>query len=57
MLICLQVSVTRKVVEDFTFSNGTHVPSGTFLSIASDAIHHDEVCFSPDSIKIIIERY
>ena len=49
--------MTRKVVEDFTFSNGTHVPSGTFLSIASDAIHHDEVCLSLNSIKIFIEHY
>lgn len=41
-----EVAATRKVIKELTFSNGIRVPSGTFLSVAADAIHHDEVCLS-----------
>lgn len=35
--------MTRKVLKDFTFSDGTFVPAGNYISIASDALHHDEI--------------
>ncbi|TRM59925.1 cytochrome P450 [Schizophyllum amplum] len=38
------LSLNRKVVKKggFTFTDGTHVPVGAFISVASDAIHHNE---------------
>jgi len=35
------VSVTRKVLKPFTFSNGVTVPSGTYLAVHMYATHHD----------------
>ncbi|KIK81320.1 hypothetical protein PAXRUDRAFT_15298 [Paxillus rubicundulus Ve08.2h10] len=35
------VSLTRKVMKDFTFSDGTVVPKGTVIVAASQATHHD----------------
>ncbi|KIJ13842.1 hypothetical protein PAXINDRAFT_80222 [Paxillus involutus ATCC 200175] len=35
------VSVTRKVMKDFTFSDGTVLPKGTLLTTASQATHLD----------------
>lgn len=35
-----------KVMKDFTFSDGTVLPAGTYLSIASFATHHDEAVYS-----------
>ncbi|EEB87192.1 hypothetical protein MPER_15559 [Moniliophthora perniciosa FA553] len=36
------VSVQRKPLEDFTFSNGTVVPAGTIIVASPRAIHFDE---------------
>ena len=33
--------MSRKVLKDFTFSDGTFLPAGTHISVASGAIHHD----------------
>lgn len=30
----------------FTFSDGTHLPQGTTVGAASDAIHHDDEFYS-----------
>lgn len=38
--------MNRKVLKDFTFSNGTVLPAGTFLSVASYATHHDEANYA-----------
>ena len=35
----------RKVLKDFTFSDGTFVPKGTTIIVASRAIHHDEAFY------------
>ncbi|KAF4574541.1 hypothetical protein EYR36_005885 [Pleurotus pulmonarius] len=42
------VSMSRVVVNPsgFTFSNGTHLPKGTFLSCAGWAVHHDASNYS-----------
>ncbi|KAK7058659.1 hypothetical protein VNI00_002295 [Paramarasmius palmivorus] len=37
------INVVRMAVTDFTFSNGTTVPAGTFLTTCQRAIHFDEV--------------
>ncbi|KAF8897198.1 cytochrome P450 [Infundibulicybe gibba] len=37
------VVMGRKVLRDFTFSNGTFVPAGNFITVASFATHHDEI--------------
>lgn len=33
--------MTRKALKDFTLSDGTFIPAGTFISAASYATHHD----------------
>lgn len=33
----------RKVVKDFTFSNGITVPAGTHIAVATNSTHMDEV--------------
>lgn len=38
----------RRIMKDFTFSNGVHVPAGTIVVTAAEAAHFDEVsmcCF------------
>lgn len=35
------VTMTRKALKDFTFSDGTFIPAGTIVSAASDATHFD----------------
>ena len=35
------VTITRKALKPFTFSNGISVPEGTFISAPSTAIHYD----------------
>ncbi|KAH7906709.1 cytochrome P450 [Hygrophoropsis aurantiaca] len=35
------LSMSRKALKDFTFSDGTFIPKGTMVSVASHAIHHD----------------
>lgn len=40
---CSQVNVTRKVLKDFTFSNGITVPTGSFIAVATHSAHLDHV--------------
>jgi len=40
------LSMTRKALQDFTFSDGTFVPKGTTVSVASGAMHHDEANYA-----------
>jgi len=43
------VTMTRKVLKDFTFSNGTTVPKGSRVCVASSAIHNDSEYYpNPD---------
>lgn len=37
------VVMNRMALKDFTFSNGTVVPAGTIVGVASYGMHHDEV--------------
>lgn len=42
-------TMTRKVLKDFTFSNGTTVPRGSRVCVASNAIHNDNEYYpNPD---------
>ena len=43
--------MNRLVLKDFTFSDGTTVPAGTFISAATNATHNDEV---RGSISLVI---
>ncbi|KAJ7586983.1 cytochrome P450 [Mycena floridula] len=36
-------AMTRKVMKDFTFSDGTTIPAGNTVSVAGSAMHFDEV--------------
>jgi cytochrome P450 len=36
------VSIVRKALKDFTFSDGTFIPKGTMIGVASESLHHDE---------------
>ena len=36
------MGVTRKVMQDFTFSGGTFVLKGTTVGIATGGLHHDD---------------
>ena len=38
----LLVSMTRKAIKDFQFSDGTFIPAGTLVSPAAASIHHDD---------------
>jgi len=38
--------MNRMVVKDFTFSDGTVLPKGTFINVPTYAIHHDEANYS-----------
>ena len=43
------VSLTRKAMKDFRFSDGTLIPEGAFVSAAFMSIHHDEAYYeNPD---------
>ena len=53
-LSCPLVSMTRKVLKDFTFSNGTVIPAGCILNIASFPMHHDGVCVEPLAMILLI---
>lgn len=41
-----KVNVARKAIKDFTFSDGTTVPAGTFVSVATHSAHFDDVRIS-----------
>ena len=41
-LLGFLVSITRKAMKDFTFSDGTFIPKGTIIGVATRCLHHDE---------------
>ncbi|KAJ3994525.1 cytochrome P450 [Lentinula boryana] len=46
------LTMTRLALRDFTFSNGTVVPAGTIVSVASYGMHHDNVLYEePDTLN------
>lgn len=43
------VGVWRKAMKDFRFSDGTFIPEGTVIGVATRCIHHDEEFYpNPD---------
>jgi len=38
--------MTRKALKDWTSFDGTFIPAGTFIGVASDAMNKDEVSLS-----------
>jgi cytochrome P450 len=56
--ITLVVTLSRTTLKDFTFSDGTVLPVGTFLSATQYATHHDEsrynepFVFNPDRFAV-----
>ncbi|THU87417.1 cytochrome P450 [Dendrothele bispora CBS 962.96] len=47
-----EVSSDRKVLKDFTFTDGTRVPAGSIITIPAFAMHHDERHYDdPDQFK------
>jgi len=40
------VGVARKVMKDFTFSDGTTVPAGVTVAAPAFALQHDKVCLN-----------
>ncbi|KII89984.1 hypothetical protein PLICRDRAFT_174786 [Plicaturopsis crispa FD-325 SS-3] len=43
-------SMTRKAVKPFSFSDGTYIPAGTFVAVASAAVHRDPANYpDPDA--------
>lgn len=44
-LWCPLVSLTRKALEDFTFSDGTFIPKGTIITTPTRSIHFDEALY------------
>jgi cytochrome P450 len=49
-LIFFVVRLGRRVLQDFTFSDGTTVPAGSTLYVNSYGLHHDETLFpSPNT--------
>ncbi|KAF9067174.1 cytochrome P450, partial [Rhodocollybia butyracea] len=46
------LTMSRLALRDFTFSDGTVVPAGTIVSVASHGLHHDEAHYEdPESFK------
>ncbi|KAJ3888640.1 cytochrome P450 [Lentinula edodes] len=46
------LTMSRMVLRDFTFSNGTVVPAGTIVSVASYGMHHDDAFYEdPETFK------
>ncbi|KAF9067154.1 cytochrome P450 [Rhodocollybia butyracea] len=46
------VGMTRMALRDFTFSDGTVVPAGTIVAVASQALHHDGAYYKdPETFK------
>jgi hypothetical protein len=39
----------RKTLKDWTLSDGTLIPAGTFVGVASDAMNKEEVAILPSS--------
>jgi cytochrome P450 len=44
------ISMTRKALKDFTFSDGTVIPKNTFVCAASFPIHHDEEYYANSDV-------
>jgi cytochrome P450 len=40
------VLMNRKVLKDFTFSDGLTIPEGSYISVASSSMHRDEQHYS-----------
>ena len=36
------MTVVRKAMKDFTFSDGTFIPKGTMIGVATRSLHYDE---------------
>ncbi|KAG6863046.1 hypothetical protein C0993_000423 [Termitomyces sp. T159_Od127] len=49
------VTMTRKVLKDFTFSDGTMVPKGNAIAVASYSMHHDKVCHFSEKLGENVE--
>ena len=50
------VSMARIVREPFTFSDGTYLPKGTYITVPSHAIHLDESNY-PDATSFVPFRF
>lgn len=46
-MIMIIVQMNRKLMKDFTFSNGLFVPAGTHLAVAIHSTHMDKVGDTP----------
>ena len=46
----LLVSVSRKALKDFTFSDGTFIPKGTLIGVATRSLHHDEKLYENPNV-------
>ena len=44
------LTMGRKVMQDFTFSDGTFIPKGTSVSVASVAAHYDEQAYKDAAV-------
>ena len=44
---CSPVGLKRKVMKDFTFSDGTTIPAGCIAAVPLNCIHADSVCSAP----------
>jgi cytochrome P450 len=46
------VTMVRRAMQDFTFSDGTFIPEGTFVGVAVLPTHHDEEYYEdPDTFN------
>ncbi|KAE9390439.1 cytochrome P450 [Gymnopus androsaceus JB14] len=46
------LTMSRLALKDFTFSNGTVIPAGTIINVASHGMHHDDAVYEdPDALK------
>ncbi|KAF8574245.1 cytochrome P450 [Ramaria rubella] len=46
------ITLSRKALKDFTFSDGTRIPKGGFVSTVASAIHRDEALYTdPDTFN------
>ena len=47
---CTLVSIQRLAVDDFTFSNGVHIPKGTLIHCPVSAIEADPILYSEPEV-------
>lgn len=45
MYVTFLVAIVRKALKDFTFSDGTFIPKGTLVGIATRSIHYEDKCY------------